>query len=82
MSKLPITDSCGNVFRDLNLPCADEKMEVVRLQVEIARLRDAMWDAATALRKLSDQQEPGDMAVALAVIHDGLVRAADTSERG
>lgn len=39
MSKLRVTDSSGNVFRDLGLPCPDEKLEIVRLRVLLERHR-------------------------------------------
>lgn len=48
-----VTDSSGNVFRDLNLPCADEKLEIVRLRALLAEALEACGEAYQVIGNLA-----------------------------
>lgn len=60
MPKLPVTESCGNVFRDLGLPCADEKLEIVRLRLDNTRLRERLTLAEAVCHAVWNHEQADD----------------------
>lgn len=52
-----VTDSNGNVFRDLDLPCADERKEIARLRWMLGVVRQDLTEGAPdRARRFLDHQ--------------------------